>query len=102
MRTVGEVLTTALVLRSVIAKLEGDYVGIMLPASVAATVTYLATMLAGKTPVMVNWTVGTRSVLHSLDQVGVKSVLTPSRVLLAKLEQAWLRPRTARFSLGRS
>ena len=41
--------------------------GIMLPASVTATVVYLSTLFAGKTPVMINWTVGRRNVLHALD-----------------------------------
>jgi long-chain-fatty-acid--[acyl-carrier-protein] ligase len=39
----------------------------MLPASVVATVVYLSTLFAGKTPVMINWTVGRPNVLHTLE-----------------------------------
>ena len=40
----------------------------MMPASVGATVFLLAALFAGKTPVMVNWTTGTRTLRHSLDR----------------------------------
>jgi long-chain-fatty-acid--[acyl-carrier-protein] ligase len=53
----------------------------MLPASVAAPVVYLATVFAGKIPVMVNWTVGTRNMTASLDLLGVKRILTAARLV---------------------
>ena len=59
-------------------------VGITTPASVGATVFLLATLFAGKTPVMVNWTAGTRALRHSLDTLGVTTVVT-ARALVAKL-----------------
>ncbi|MFP4053068.1 MAG: AMP-binding protein, partial [Phycisphaerae bacterium] len=58
--------------------------GILLPAGVPATVTYMATMFAGKTPVMVNWTAGLGSIISSLDRVGVDTVVT-SRELIDRL-----------------
>ncbi|MFH1371250.1 MAG: AMP-binding protein [Planctomycetota bacterium] len=71
-----ELITACLVLRPIIQTLVGDYIGIMLPASVAANVAFLATLFAGKVPVMVNWTAGPRNVVASLDAVGVKHILT--------------------------
>ncbi|MGA2171942.1 MAG: AMP-binding protein [Sedimentisphaerales bacterium] len=75
-KTYRDIITACLALRPVIRELEGDHLGIMLPASVAADVAYLATLFAGKIPVMVNWTAGPRNILASLDAVGVKHILT--------------------------
>ena len=71
-----DIVTSCLALRPLIRRLEGDRIGIMLPASVTADIVYLATLFAGKTPVMVNWTAGSRNILASLDAVGVKHILT--------------------------
>ncbi len=71
-----DIITACLVLSPIIKKLEGDYIGIMLPASVAADIAYLSVLFAGKIPVMVNWTAGPRNILASLDAVGVKHILT--------------------------
>jgi long-chain-fatty-acid--[acyl-carrier-protein] ligase len=71
-----DIITACLALRPLIRQLEGDRVGIMLPASVTADVVYLATLFAEKVPVMVNWTAGPRNILASLDAVGVRHVLT--------------------------
>ncbi len=84
-RTYRQMITAIFALKDKIAALDGEYVGIMLPASVAADTVYLATIFAGKTPVMVNWTVGPRNMVHSLDLVGVKTILT-SELLKGRLE----------------
>ncbi|MFI5380039.1 MAG: AMP-binding protein [Tepidisphaerales bacterium] len=84
-KTYRDLITAILVLRPIIRKLPGDYVGIMLPASVAADVLFLSALFAGKTPVMVNWTVGRRNMLHSLDLLGVQHVLTAG-ALVGRLE----------------
>ncbi len=68
-----------------IRELPGRYVGIMLPASVGAGLFYLAALFAGKTPVMINWTTGSRNLVHALDLLGVERVLT-ARALVTKLE----------------
>ncbi|MDP7422478.1 MAG: MFS transporter, partial [bacterium] len=65
--------------------LPGDTLGIMLPASVSATMTYLAVMFSGKTPVMVNWTVGEGHMAYCLRQTGVTRVIT-ARLLLERLK----------------
>jgi acyl-CoA synthetase (AMP-forming)/AMP-acid ligase II/1-acyl-sn-glycerol-3-phosphate acyltransferase/acyl carrier protein len=84
-RTFRSVITGILALRPHFAALEGTYVGLMLPATAGASTLYLALLFAGKIPVMVNWTVGSRSLVHGLDLLGVKHVLTAAQ-LVTKVE----------------
>ncbi len=84
-KTYENLLTGILALRPHIAKLEGVYIGIMLPASTGAATLMLACLFAGKIPVMINWTVGSRNLAHALDLLKIKHVLTASP-LLSKLE----------------
>ncbi len=83
--TYRKLLTGILLLSERIAALPGERVGIMLPASVGATVAYWATLFAGKTPVMVNWTTGVRNVEHILELTQTEKVLT-ARELVSRLE----------------
>jgi acyl-CoA synthetase (AMP-forming)/AMP-acid ligase II/1-acyl-sn-glycerol-3-phosphate acyltransferase/acyl carrier protein len=80
-----DLLTAILALKPRIEALKEERVGIMLPASSAATVTYFALLFSGKVPVMFNWTAGARNLSHGLDLLGVKRVLTSSQ-LVSKLE----------------
>ena len=73
-----------LVLKPKLEQVPGAYLGIMMPASVGGSVFLLAAMFSGKTPVMVNWTTGARALRHSLDTLGVSTVVT-ARALVAKL-----------------
>jgi len=57
----------------------------MLPATAGASTLYLALLFAGKIPVMVNWTVGSRNLVHGLDLLGVKHVITAAQ-LVSKVE----------------
>ena len=75
-RTYRDLITALLLLKPLVEELPGRYVGVMLPASVGAGVFYLACLFAGKTPVMVNWTTGSRNLVHSLDLLGVRKVIT--------------------------
>ncbi|WP_446007859.1 AMP-binding protein [Candidatus Electrothrix sp.] len=61
-------------------------VGIMMPASVSAVVSWLVVMFSGKEPVMVNWTSGISNIQYSLQAVGVKQVIT-AKALTSQLEQ---------------
>ena len=79
-----DIVISCLAMQPVIKELKGDYIGIMLPASVAADVLYLATLFAGKIPVMVNWTAGPRNIIASLDSLEVKHILT-SRILTERI-----------------
>lgn len=84
-RSFRDLITAIFVLRKKIRTLPGERIGILLPASVAADTVYFATLFAGKTPVMVNWTTGPRNILHSLDLAEVKRVLT-SQTLISRLK----------------
>jgi len=79
-----DLVIACLLLKPIIENLSGDCVGIMLPASVAADIFYLATLFAGKTPVMVNWTLGPRNLTESLKLVNVRHILT-SEALVNKI-----------------
>ncbi|WP_417915634.1 AMP-binding protein [Candidatus Electronema sp. JM] len=67
-----------------IERLSGQRVGIMLPGSVGAAVTWLAVVFSGKEPVMVNWTSGTANMQHSLGVVGATQVIT-AKALTSRL-----------------
>lgn len=74
-----------LILMRKIEKLPGQYVGIMLPSSLGTYIVVLATIFAKKIPVMLNWTVGLRSLEHALDLLNMKTVIS-SRRFLDKLQ----------------
>lgn len=84
-KTYRDVLTAIMVLKPIFEGLEGSHVGLMLPASGGASILYLALLFAGKTPVLVNWTAGARSMGYGLDLVGVKQVVTVS-TLVSRLD----------------
>ncbi len=72
-----EFLLKAMVVSKIIKKeVEGKYVGIMLPALQSTALLVIATYLAGKTPVMLNWTVGKKTLEHCVESVELKSILT--------------------------
>lgn len=62
-----------LLLADYIRSLPGDSIGILLPSSVVVYLTILACQLAGKVPVMINWTVGSRHLetVRSLSNIQV-------------------------------
>lgn len=67
----------AYVVSKIIRKeVDSKYVGIMLPALQSTTLLIIATYLAGKTPVMLNWTVGKRVLDHCVADAGLNVILT--------------------------
>jgi acyl-CoA synthetase (AMP-forming)/AMP-acid ligase II/acyl carrier protein/MFS family permease len=83
-KTYRQVLTAVLVLKPILEKAPGERIGIMLPASVSAAIAYLAVLFSGKTPVMMNWTVGVGNLQHGLELTGVTTVVS-ARALYRKL-----------------
>ncbi len=71
----------ALLLAKVFQEYESERLGIMLPASVTANVTVMAVLLAGKVPVMLNWTVGRKSLEHARSVAELDVILTSSKFL---------------------
>jgi long-chain-fatty-acid--[acyl-carrier-protein] ligase len=76
-----DLITTIFALKPFLQEIEGPYVGIMLPASAGAAALFLAVAFAGKIPVMVNWSTGMKNMVHGLDLLGVKRVLTAEKVI---------------------
>ncbi len=70
-----------IVLAKEIQKMEGNYIGIMLPSSAATAMLFLAVQLAGKTPVMLNWTLGAYFMDHAVKLLGLKVVISSRRFL---------------------
>jgi long-chain-fatty-acid--[acyl-carrier-protein] ligase len=75
-QTFASLKLRTILLAEYLRKLPGDYIGIMLPASVAANLLILAAQLAGKIPLMVNWTVGPRHLESVIQLSKVQTVIT--------------------------
>ena len=71
-----DVILKAYVVSHYIKKIPWDYVWIMLPSVGSATLIILATYLAGKTPVMFNWTLGKEAFDHCVGFSKVEKILT--------------------------
>lgn len=74
-----------LLLAEYMRHLPGDYIGILLPASVGATILILAVQLAGKIPLMINWTAGPRH-LESVIKLSNVQVVLSSWAFLDRLD----------------
>lgn len=74
-----------LLIADYIKKLPGNYIGIMLPASVGAEILVLATQIAGKIPLMINWTIGPRHV-ESVKALSNVQVVLSSWSFIDRLE----------------
>jgi acyl-CoA synthetase (AMP-forming)/AMP-acid ligase II/1-acyl-sn-glycerol-3-phosphate acyltransferase/acyl carrier protein len=63
------------------AKLPEEHVGVMMPASVAADIVFFALHLAGKIPVMLNWTTGPANLAHAIASTETNTILTSKRLV---------------------
>ncbi|MEQ8764296.1 MAG: AMP-binding protein [Planctomycetota bacterium] len=81
LRTYEQLAVGAWAIARRLVDLEGSSVGILLPASVAADVSYLACLLAGKTPVMLNGTTGRANVQSAAETLGLRHAITGRAVL---------------------
>ncbi|MEI7596198.1 MAG: AMP-binding protein [Bacteroidota bacterium] len=57
-------------------EVKEKHVGIMLPALQSTTLLVMASYLAGKIPVMLNWTMGKKTLEHCIETVDLKHILT--------------------------
>lgn len=71
----------ALLLADKFKQLPGDKIGIMLPSSSTAYIVIFAVLLAGKIPVMLNWTSGVKALDHAVDLTGMQAVITAEKFL---------------------
>ncbi|HZT82660.1 MAG TPA: AMP-binding protein [Gemmataceae bacterium] len=69
-------LVGALVLARRFARLPEANVGLLLPASAAADAALLGLYLAGKLPVVLNWTTGPANLAHAARVMGLRHVIT--------------------------
>ncbi len=77
----SQLLVRSLLLSEKFQKLPGERVGVMLPASIGGYLVILSLLLAGKVPVMINWTSGSKALDHSLDLAGYQVVVTSGKFL---------------------
>lgn len=78
------VLLKATVLSKRFKGIPEKHVGMMLPASSATAVTFLALQLAGKVVVMLNWTVGKRNLLSAIEDSKINTIIS-SQAFLKKI-----------------
>lgn len=86
----GQALATSLLLAKRIHKLNpGQNVGLLLPASTIGALTNMATLLAGKTVVNLNYTANQATLASVLSQAGITTLFTSRHFVeeLAKREQ---------------
>jgi acyl-[acyl-carrier-protein]-phospholipid O-acyltransferase/long-chain-fatty-acid--[acyl-carrier-protein] ligase len=60
---------------------KGEHVGVLLPSSSAAVVTFFALHAYGRTPAMLNFTAGLRNLRAAVKLAGVRRVLTSHRFI---------------------
>lgn len=87
--TFAQTKMRVLLLAEYIRNLPGEYIGILLPSSVGAYLTILACQLAGKIPLLINWTVGPRH-LETVTSLSHVQVILSSWAFLDRLENAVL------------
>ena len=71
----------ALALKALFETIPSKHIGIMLPASAAAYLAILGCQLAGKIPVMLNWTQGAGPLDSVIDLMKLKTVVTSKRFI---------------------
>lgn len=81
--TYGEAILRAVVLGRALKRALGPepYVGLLLPPSVPTAVANLALALLGKVPVNLNYTASQALIDSSIDQCGIKTVITSGKAL---------------------
>ena len=79
-------LKAAVVSELIKKKVKGQHVGIMLPALQSTTLLIVATYMAGKIPVMLNWTVGKKVLEHCTETAGVEVILSADS-FIKKIEE---------------
>ncbi|MFI5177789.1 MAG: acyl-[ACP]--phospholipid O-acyltransferase [Vicinamibacterales bacterium] len=84
--TYGRALVASLVLGRVIARrTRGErHVGLLLPASVGGALANIATLMAGRVPVNLNFTIGADALGAAVAQAGIRTILT-SRQFIRKV-----------------
>lgn len=93
-KTYRDIITALLVLKPLLEQIPGKHIGIMMPAAAISPIMWLASLFAGKTPVLFNWTVGERHINHMKNLLNIETILT-SRKLVVKLKSQGVKFGTA-------
>ena len=80
--TYGRSLIASLILARRFKKFKDGYVGILLPTSAGCGLSILATLMAGKVPVMLNYSTGAENnIRYAQDHCGFSTVITSKKLL---------------------
>ena len=85
LRNRRQIFMGALIIRERLLAMPGSRIGIMLPSVPAVVVVWLAALLAGKTPVFINWTTGLANLRHVIGLVEVDRIVSATE-LMSRLE----------------
>ena len=80
--TYGRSLIASLILANRFKKLHDGYIGILLPTSAGCGLTIFATLMAGKVPVLLNYSTGAeKNIRYAQDHCGFSTVVTSKKLL---------------------
>lgn len=75
-------LISVLLLRKQLLEINDDYIGVMLPNGAGSVLTVLAVLLAGKVPVMINFSTGAaENCTYAQEKCGFKTIVTAKAML---------------------
>jgi long-chain-fatty-acid--[acyl-carrier-protein] ligase len=77
----AEVKLRVIMVARYLAPLPDSHIGLLFPASVGGSLAAMATILAGKIPVFLNWTSGKRALLHACETTGLRTILSSQAFL---------------------
>lgn len=81
----SKALIGSLILSKKIGKFKEGYIGIMIPTSAGSFLAVIGTLMAGKVPVMINYSTGAAdNCVYAQNKIGFRTILT-SRALLEKI-----------------
>lgn len=84
--TYSKALIASLILTEKFRKYEKGFIGIMIPTSAGCGLSFLASLMSGRTPVMINYSTGAqRNAVYAQRKCKFKTIIT-SRALLEKIE----------------
>jgi len=76
-----KIILVIMVLQKTFAGLPGERVGIIMPACAPFFLIYMALLFAGKTPVLLNWTSGSRNMASCVRKAGLQATISSKRVI---------------------
>lgn len=83
--TYSEALIASLILRKKFRKYREGFIGIMIPTSAGCALSIIASLMSGRTPVMINYSTGAdKNAEYAQKKCGFRTIIT-SRTLLEKI-----------------